>query len=96
MNSTKERRQPVHRKLRFTNEDLWGYIFIAAAMIIFCVFTLYPVISAVYTSFFNYKPFGSEYVGLKNYVDTLKYSKFNLSYKAAFNTLIYTAVSSWS
>ena len=92
MNSTKERRQPVHRKLRFTNEDLWGYIFIAAAMIIFCVFTLYPVISAVYTSFFNYKPFGSEYVGLKNYVDTLKYSKFNLFYKAAFNTLVYTAV----
>lgn len=92
MNSTKERRQPVHRKLRFTNEDLWGYIFIAAAMIIFCIFTLYPVISAVYTSFFNYKPFGSEYVGLKNYVDTLKYSKFNLFYKAAFNTLIYTAV----
>ena len=91
MNSTKERRQ-THRKLRLTNEDLWGYIFIAAAMIIFCVFTLYPVISAVYTSFFNYKPFGSEYVGLKNYVDTLKYSKFNLFYKAAFNTLVYTAV----
>ena len=92
MNSTKERRQPVHRKLRFTNEDLWGYIFIAAAMIIFCVFTLYPVISAVYTSFFHYNPVGSEYVGLKNYVDTLKYSKVNLFYKAAFNTLVYTAV----
>ena len=91
MNSTKERRLS-HRKLRLTNEDLWGYLFIAAAMIIFCVFTLYPVISAVYTSFFNYKPFGSEYVGLKNYTDTLKYSKFNLFYKAAFNTLVYTAV----
>ena len=91
MNSTKERRLS-HRKLRFTNEDMWGYIFIAAAMIIFCVFTLYPVINAVYTSFFNYKPFGSEYVGLKNYTDTLKYSKFNLFYKAAFNTIVYTAV----
>ena len=61
MNSTKQKRQPVRHKLKFTNEDLWGYIFIAAAMIIFCVFTLYPVFSAIYTSFFNYKPFGSEF-----------------------------------
>ena len=38
MNSTKQKRQPVRHKLKFTNEDLWGYIFIAAAMIIFCVF----------------------------------------------------------
>lgn len=92
MNSTKAPRLRVRRKARFTNDDLWGYVFIAAAMIIFCVFTLYPVINAVYTSFFNYKPFGSEYVGLKNYADTLKYSKFNLFYKAAWNTLVYTII----
>lgn len=92
MNGTKVRRLKAHRKFRFTNEDLWGYIFIAAAMIIFCVFTLYPVINAVYTSFFEYKPFGSKFIGLDNYVETLKYSKFNLFYKAAKNTLIYTAV----
>lgn len=92
MNQTKAPRLRARRKTRFTNDDLWGYIFIAAAMIIFCVFTLYPVINAVYTSFLNYKPFGSEYVGLKNYADTLKYSKFNLFYKAAWNTLVYTIV----
>lgn len=92
MKKMKEGRQPVHRKLRLTNDDLWGYVFIAAAMIIFCIFTLYPVISAIYTSFLKYKPFGSEYVGLKNYIDTLKYSKFNLFYKAAANTLIYTVI----
>lgn len=92
MNGTKVRRLKAHRKFRFTNEDLWGYIFIAAAMIIFCVFTLYPVINAVYTSFFEYKPFGSKFIGLDNYVETLKYSKFNLFYKATENTLIYTAV----
>ncbi len=50
---------------------------------IFCVFTLYPVFSAIYPAFFNYKPFGSEFIGLQNYIDTLKYSKFNLFYKAA-------------
>ena len=53
MNSTKQKRQKTGRRLKFTNDDLWGYIFIAAAMIIFCVFTLYPVFSAIYTSFFN-------------------------------------------
>ena len=92
MNSTKEKRRTVHRRLRLTNDDLWGYVFIAAAMVIFCVFTLYPVISAIYTSFLKYKPFGSQFIGLKNYADTLKFSKFNLFYKAAYNTLIYTVI----
>lgn len=92
MNSTKEKRRMVHRRLRLTNDDLWGYVFIAAAMVIFCVFTLYPVISAIYTSFLKYKPFGSQFIGLKNYADTLKFSKFNLFYKAAYNTLIYTVI----
>lgn len=92
MNNTKEVRLAPKRKFRLTSDDIWGYVFIAAAMIIFVIFTLYPVINAIYTSFFNYKPFGSEYVGLKNYVDTLKYSKFNLFYKAAWNTLVYTVV----
>ena len=92
MNGTTQNRLAPKRKFVLTSDDKWGYIFIAAAMIIFCVFTLYPVFNAVYTSFFNYKPFGSEYVGLKNYVDTLKYSKFNLFYKAAWNTLVYTVV----
>lgn len=80
------------RSLRFTNEDLWGYLFIGAAMVIFCVFTLYPVLSAIYTSFLEYKPFGSEFVGLENYAETLKFSKFNIFYKAAWNTLVYTVV----
>ena len=92
MNDTKEKRRTVHRRLRLTNDDLWGYVFIAAAMVIFCVFTLYPVISAIYTSFLKYKPFGSQFIGLKNYADTLKFSKFNLFYKAAYNTLIYTVI----
>ena len=92
MNSTKEKRRTVHRRLRLTNDDLWGYVFIAAAMVIFCVFTLYPVISAIYTSFLKYKPFGSKFIGLKNYADTLKFSKFNLFYKAAYNTALYTVI----
>ena len=80
------------RRKYFNDEDRWGYLFIAAAMIIFAIFTLYPVINAVYTSFFDYKPFGSKYVGLDNYIETLKYSKRNLFYKAAWNTLLYTVI----
>ena len=94
MNSTKQKRQKTGRRLKFTNDDLWGYIFIAAAMIIFCVFTLYPVFSAIYTSFFNYKPFGSEFVGLKNYVDTLKYSKLTCSTRLP--GILLSIPSSWS
>lgn len=83
----------LNRRRKFlNNEDRWGYLFIAAAMIIFAVFTLYPVINAVYTSFFDYKPFGSKYVGLQNYIETLKYSKRNLFYKAAWNTFLYTVI----
>ena len=81
----------VQRKRRFllTDDDLWGYAFILVSMIAFGVFTLYPVISAVETSFLKYKPFGSEFIGLKNYQDTFSSSLF---YKTVLNTLEYTVV----
>ena len=77
------------RRFRLTDDDLWGYAFILVSMIAFGVFTLYPVISAVETSFLEYKPFGSEFIGLKNYQDTFSSSLF---YKTVLNTLEYTVV----
>ena len=77
------------RRFRFTSEDRWGYFFIFVAMVVFVTFTLYPVVSAVRTSFLKYKPFGSEFIGLKNYIDTFKSALF---YKAVKNTIVYTAV----
>ena len=77
------------RRFRLTDDDLWGYAFILVSMITFGVFTLYPVISAVETSFLKYKPFGSEFIGLKNYQDTFSSSLF---YKTVLNTLEYTVV----
>ena len=77
------------RRFRLTDDDLWGYAFILIAMIAFGVFTLYPVISTVETSFLKYKPFGSEFIGLKNYQDTFSSSLF---YKTVLNTLEYTVV----
>lgn len=79
----------AHRKhaFRLTSEDWWGYAFISVAMIFFCFFTLYPVINAVQTSFLKYRPFGSQYIGFKNYADTFKSELF---YKSVVNTLVYT------
>ncbi len=75
------------RKWRLTSEDLWGYAFIAVAMIVFCVFTVYPVISAFFTSFEEYKPLGSTFVALENYKTTFTNDLF---YKSVWNTLVYT------
>ncbi len=77
------------KRFRITSDDRWGYAFIFFAMVIFLVFTIYPVISAIKTSFLDYKPFGSEYVGWENYADTFHNKLF---FKAVKNTVIYTAI----
>ena len=41
------------RRFRITLEDLNGWAFIAVAMAVFIVMTVYPVASAVITSFQN-------------------------------------------
>ena len=45
------------------------------AMVVFVTFAL-PVVSAVRTSFQKYKPFGSGFIRLKNYIDTFKARSF--------------------
>ena len=76
------------KKPFFTNDDLWGYAFIGVAVIFFLMFTIYPLISAVITSLEDYKPFGSDFVGLKNYQTTFTNALF---WKSLKNTLVYTA-----
>lgn len=70
-------------------DNISGYLFISVAMIIFIMFTLYPVISAVITSLQKYKPFGLEWVALNNYVDAMKSSLF---WKSIKNTVLYTII----
>ena len=82
--TVKPRKKPF-----FTNDDLWGYAFIGVAVIFFLMFTIYPLISAVITSLEDYKPFGSDFVGLKNYQTTFTNALF---WKSLKNTLVYTAV----
>lgn len=82
-------KQRPRKKWRLTAEDMWGYAFIAVAMIVFCIFTVYPVINALITSFYKYKPLGSIFIGLDNYKTTFSSSLF---YKAVKNTIVYTAI----
>lgn len=77
------------RKKWITSEDLWGYAFVSVALLVFLVFTVYPVLSAFFTSFQKYKPLGSTFIGLENYKTTFTNSLF---YKSIFNTVLYTAL----
>lgn len=87
---TQKQENRMKRKRSWSKADnTSGYIFIAVAMIIFATFTVYPVFSAIETSFVNYKPFGSEYVGFENYINTFKSSLF---YKSVKNTIVYTII----
>ena len=87
--NTKNSTSTINQKKRFKikSDYVWGYVFIAVALIVFCAFTLYPVISAFIISFQKFKPLGSTWVGFDNYIGLLKDSLFAKSIK---NTIIYT------
>lgn len=75
------------KRFKFNDEYMWGYIFIAMAMAVFLVFTVYPMISAFIISFEKYRPLGPEWVGLANYKALLKDKIFA---KSLINTVVYT------
>lgn len=55
-------------KSRLGNNDAkWGYLFILPALLLFLVFTAYPLISAFTISFQKYRPMGSVFVGFENF-----------------------------
>lgn len=84
MMKTNQKKKKINRA-----DNVSGYLFISVAMIIFILFTLYPVISAVITSLQKYKPFGSEWVALDNYLEAVKSSLF---WKSIKNTVLYTII----
>lgn len=59
------------------------------SFIMFCVFTVYPIVHSLYLSFFNVSLIASQgtYVGLNNYINLVKNPTFQ---KAVRNTIIYT------
>ncbi|MCI2046118.1 MAG: sugar ABC transporter permease [Faecalibacterium sp.] len=68
----------------------WGYIFLIPFFVVFTVFTLYPLLSTFYYSFFEYyrsglKEIGPNFIGLANYVTLFEGSDLP---KYAGNTFI--------
>ena len=79
--------QKVKKEFRINDEYMWGYIFIGVPILVFLVFTVYPLISAFVISFQKFKPLGSEWIGLDNYKALLTDTLFA---KSIVNTVIYT------
>ena len=70
-------------------ESLWIVIFLVPGLTVYALFILWPVLSSVYYSFFQWNGFGSMptyFIGLRNYADVLKDPFFWNSFK---NTLVF-------
>lgn len=75
------------KKRKWNGDAAWAYGFIAVALVVFALFTAYPVVSAFIISFQDYKPLGSTYTGFSNYIHSLQDELF---WKAVRNTVVYT------
>ncbi|TFG78886.1 MAG: sugar ABC transporter permease, partial [Spirochaetales bacterium] len=52
----------------------WGWAFVAPGLVFFSVFSFYPMINAIWTSFFNKRLLSLKapaFIGLQNYVRVL-------------------------
>ncbi len=66
-------------------QDRWGFAFAVPALLFFCVFSFYPILNAIYTSFFNKQVLSlapPPFVGLGNYEYLLKSPDFWNSMRA--------------
>ncbi|GAB6990196.1 carbohydrate ABC transporter permease [Paenibacillus pini] len=77
------------KRRKIKGDGAWGYAFIAVALVVFAMFTAYPVVSAFIISFQKYKPLGSSFVGFDNYIATFKDPLFG---KSVVNTIVYTVL----
>lgn len=66
-----------------------AYLFLLPKLILFTLFVAIPVIWAFVLSFQEYKIFGSEFVGLDNYIKVFQSDAFLVALK---NTLLFTVV----
>lgn len=85
-------------KKRKLERNLWGWGMSLPLILGLALFTLYPFVSSLIYSFFEYSGgfyslFESEFVGLKNYIELFKYTN-EMSFLHAFKiTAVYTVVS---
>lgn len=59
-------------KSKITAYNNWGYAFVAPFVLVFCIFSVYPVLRTLYLSFTNLKVVGNaDFIGVKNYIRVL-------------------------
>lgn len=67
------------------NVNKFGYLFILPFLIVFIVFSIYPILRTLYLSFTNFSGYGeAEFIGFQNYIRLTKDSIF---WKALLNTV---------
>lgn len=73
------------KKTRKRNYNNMAYLFVLPFVVVFLIFSVYPVIRTLQLSFANYKGFGDiEYNGLTNYIRVFKDKYF---WRALWNTI---------
>lgn len=72
------------------NRELEGILFILPYAVIWAVFLLWPVVYGFYISLFRWQPLlGSEFIGLKNYINLFHDARF---WNAFRNTMWFAAI----
>ncbi|WP_255298315.1 carbohydrate ABC transporter permease [Brevibacillus dissolubilis] len=72
---------------QFFRDYGWCYLFIAVPVILFLVFTLYPVLAALVMSFQKYHVLNPKWIGFDNYRMMFQDEVF---WKAMWNTFVFT------
>ena len=73
--------------------SLTPYLFLAPALIVICVFVLYPIFAVVYYSFTDYNIINPPvWIGLKNYQNLIQDSTFWLALEHSFIYLLVTPI----
>jgi raffinose/stachyose/melibiose transport system permease protein len=82
-----ERHKPLGRRIR---EHARCYVFIAPAMILYAMFTVWPVLASWYFSFFDWTGLGmpTRYVGLANFQEVATNPYFWNAFKHSFQFMV--------
>lgn len=92
MSNTVQLRQSMEKRKAVRKRNLWIALFLAPTMVLFGLFVLWPLISSLYYSFFQWNGMStwpSYFVGLRNYADVLKDNQF---WNAFTNTVVFVFV----
>ena len=71
---------------RRTKSVLWGYFFVLPSLLMFLIFSLYPMVDSIVLSFQRLRLTGREWVGLQNYERLLDETAF---FTILTNTFLY-------